>query len=366
MSASRVEPYTGTVPNRGQSQAAFNTNVSNFLNYIDALAPDINEFAGYLENLSAQTVALANVTVWAVGTTYNTGDTVYGSDGLTYRCTNDSVTGDDPVGSVTGNWIRIIFFPGENVATGLFRNLAISATGTNGVISISADMLMLRSSTDAKRGKVFTGVSLGPSTALSGTGAGRIDTGTVASNTWYHLYAIGKDDGTIGGIYSLSPTAPALPAGYSYYMRLGAFRTDSTANKYPLSYQQKGRDAAYKVAAGSNVTAYPLIASGIQGTWNLATPVYAPSSISAFAPPTSSHISIFAHRQGTSGDFNFYAAPAAGFQGINSVIPPPISMNGQVYALSGPAIMALESTNIYISASNAATSVRAYGWRDNI
>ncbi len=92
--------YSGTVPSRSDSQTEFDTNVENFLNYIDTLAVQIN-------TAQAEILALYSVTSYSGAATYNLPDTVYGSDGLTYRCAGTSVSGDDPVGSVTGDWVKL-------------------------------------------------------------------------------------------------------------------------------------------------------------------------------------------------------------------------------------------------------------------
>lgn len=49
----------------------------------------------------------AGAALWLVGTTYNSPDAVIGSDGQTYRCIGTSVLADNPVGSVTGDWVQI-------------------------------------------------------------------------------------------------------------------------------------------------------------------------------------------------------------------------------------------------------------------
>lgn len=63
-----------------------------------------------------------------------------------------------------------------------------------------------------------------------GTGNGGIDTGAVANTTWYHVHLIRKDsDASIDVLYSLSATAPTMPGGYTARRRLGAFKTNGSA-----------------------------------------------------------------------------------------------------------------------------------------
>lgn len=62
-----------------------------------------------------------------------------------------------------------------------------------------------------------------------GTGNGALDTGTINSNTWYHVFLIRRpDSGLVDVLVSTSPTAPMLPTGYTQLRRIGALRTDSS------------------------------------------------------------------------------------------------------------------------------------------
>ncbi len=68
-------------------------------------------------------------------------------------------------------------------------------------------------------------------------GLNGLDTGTVANNTWYYIYAIGDSlNYKPGGyVFSASPTAPTLPFGYDVYRLTGFARTDGSANLLPFS-----------------------------------------------------------------------------------------------------------------------------------
>lgn len=113
-----VAEYTGVVPSRTQSQSDFNDNVGDFLNYIDTFGPDLNDTvvdlnlavgevnsdAATASGAAATATAAANATAYSGSATYNYPDTVIGSDGHAYRCIDTGVTGDDPVGSTTGDW----------------------------------------------------------------------------------------------------------------------------------------------------------------------------------------------------------------------------------------------------------------------
>lgn len=70
-----------------------------------------------------------------------------------------------------------------------------------------------------------------------GTGNGGLDTGSIGDNE-YHVWLIRKDsDGTIDALFSLSATAPTMPAGYTAKRRIGSIFRASAAIR---TFIQKG------------------------------------------------------------------------------------------------------------------------------
>lgn len=64
-----------------------------------------------------------------------------------------------------------------------------------------------------------------------GDNAGGLDTGTVANNTWYHIFLIKRSDtGVVDALFSTSPTSPTMPTNYDLKRRIGAIKTDGSAN----------------------------------------------------------------------------------------------------------------------------------------
>ena len=58
-----------------------------------------------------------------------------------------------------------------------------------------------------------------------------LDVGTETSNTWYHVFIIHNPVAdTYQGLFSLSATAPTLPAGYTKFRRLGAIKNDLSSD----------------------------------------------------------------------------------------------------------------------------------------
>lgn len=64
-----------------------------------------------------------------------------------------------------------------------------------------------------------------------GSGNGGLDTGTVAADTWYHMWLIERSDTEVtDALFSLSATAPSMPGSYDRKRRIGAVLTDGSAN----------------------------------------------------------------------------------------------------------------------------------------
>lgn len=250
------------------------------------------------------------------------------------------------------------------LAGGGFRGLQLSAGGASSSINVSADALMVMS--PSLPPKVIS-----PSLTINSAaiGANGLDAGSISSNTWYAvwvLYNPGTD--VIEGRISLSSSSPTVSSGFTHKARVGWIRTDGTANKYPLGFKQYGRRVQYVVASGSNVSAYPVLISGVQGS--LTVPTYIAASTSGFVPPTSSVIDLIAIR-GNNTSSTIAAAPSSAFgSSTNDTNPPPlmVSMNtaGSPVSISSRGSFVLESSNIYCFSDGAANSLRCTGWEDNL
>ena len=245
-----------------------------------------------------------------------------------------------------------------------FKNLSASATGTNASVSVSADEIAVENGSNAYM--ILRSFSRTINSATSGAADG-LDTGTIAASTWYSVWAIAKADGTQGGLLSLSATAPTMPSGYTYKARIGWIRTDGTGNKYPLSFKQLGRKVTYVLAAGSNVTAYPIIATGTSGTFSAGTYTPTTQSVSSFVPSTASHIRLYFNSQNTAVSAAVTPNGAASWTGYGSNPAPEISFYGGASMTTFTTDMMLESTNIYWANSTGASFVMACGgWEDNL
>jgi hypothetical protein len=62
-----------------------------------------------------------------------------------------------------------------------------------------------------------------------GSGNGGLDTGIIAASTWYHVFLIKRPDtGVVDVCFSLSATAPTLPANYTLFRRIGSLNYTTT------------------------------------------------------------------------------------------------------------------------------------------
>jgi len=95
-------------------------------------------------------------------------------------------------------------------------------------------------------------------------GAAGLDTGAMANNTFYAVYAIGDSFGVEPGsvIISANSNAPLLPAGYDMYFRIGFIKSSGAAAILPFRQDGCGLDRwmwydasiATSVTAGSSAT----------------------------------------------------------------------------------------------------------------
>lgn len=250
--------------------------------------------------------------------------------------------------------------PATTASFASFKNLKITTTGTNATVTLTSDAVVIENS--ATVGRTIRNVSVSINTAT--TGANALDTGTIAASTWYYIHVIyNPTTNTVAGLASLSATSPTLPSGYTMSARAGAFPTDGTANKYPLSLKQFGRKVQYVVAAGTNVTAVPQMSSGVQGS--VTTPTWVAVSVNNFVPPTAGAIRVMTRYAGSG--FGSAVAPNNAYGSPSSANPPPLMIqstdaNGAVLS----ADFVLEGTNIYWASPGVSGLLACVGWEDNI
>lgn len=251
-------------------------------------------------------------------------------------------------------------------AWGSMKNLSIANnSGTpNSILDAAADELILE---DAD-GNTLRLRTIAQSPNMGASGAGGLDTGTEANSTWYSIWIIyNPATGTVSSLLSLSTTAPTMPSGYTFKMRVGWIYNDASSNF--LRILQKGRRAQYVVTAATNTAALPVLISGVSG--NVATPTWTAAAVATFVPPTASKIAVVltvSHGAAAAA----MAAPNNAYGPIFATTnPPPLAM-GQSVGSGGTtqsslwADFVLESANVYYASSNANAFLQCQGWEDNI
>jgi hypothetical protein len=103
----------------------------------------------------------------------------------------------------------------------------VNTWASNSTLTVTADGLVLfDASGNAKR---YASVSVTVDITVSG--ANGLDTGAEAGTSYYHIWGIGKPDGTFAAVLSTNSN-PTLPSGYTYYGMIGAVFNDGSSNFY--------------------------------------------------------------------------------------------------------------------------------------
>jgi hypothetical protein len=119
----------------------------------------------------------------------------------------------------------------SSLPTGYISGLGMSHdTDTEHDISIAAGRC--RDSTDAADIILASAiVKRADASWAVGTTNGGMDTGSIPATGTLHVWLIKRSDtGVVDALFSISATAPTMPANYDYKRRIGAFRTDASAN----------------------------------------------------------------------------------------------------------------------------------------
>lgn len=217
---------------------------------------------------------------------------------------------------------------------------------------------------------------------ITTSGAGGLDTGSVAASTWYYHWVIySSGNNTASCLDSLSATAPTMPSGYTFKARVGANQTDASANKCFSRVQQYGRVAHY-VAVGtvsgcSATTGFgPQVFSlGNSGTVNLATPTLTAKQVTGNgfpAPTTASRVNVIADTTYNGGTGSgILVAPSQAYSGSQNG---PTGSNGLPWQYPPAASiipnialwMTLESNSLSTAASGSANNFTGIAdWEDN-
>ena len=190
---------------------------------------------------------------------------------------------------------------------------------------------------------------------------------TIALNTWYYEYVIATASGTVGKIFSASPTSPTLPSGYTYWARTGAVLSDNasvyTSDGFAYLYNTLQKDKEYQFILQSNTNLNSALLNIASASTSSPIPVYIRNTV----PVTAKSIKLILLQTDNVG--TAWVAPNM-FYGDETVSYATMSY-GQVNNLNDgcSAIkidMILESDYVtYYSNLDSYTFLYVVGWTDN-
>ena len=117
---------------------------------------------------------------------------------------------------------------------GYFSGFTMANDGGAPNTTISVGAGSARDSTNANNielASALRGILQSSGAWAAGDNQNKLDAGARANNTWYHVFAIRKtSDGSADILFSLSPTAPTMPGGYSGFVLIESILTDGSGN----------------------------------------------------------------------------------------------------------------------------------------
>lgn len=195
----------------------------------------------------------------------------------------------------------------------LFRGGRMKFVNTNSVTLGSAS-LVLNLVPDSTASFTIEWPGASPVTAdITVAGAGGLDTGVEASDTWYAVYVIADTTGVnpVDALLSVSFVSPTLPAGYDIFFRLGAVRNDS-ASDFLEFLQTNGERNRHHLWVNESIITTQVLSGG-------SALVFATVSLAAFVPPSARRAMITWEFDGNVASADFaIRVPGAGTSRITS------------------------------------------------
>lgn len=320
-------------------------------------------------------VVSGSVTITSFGSTAQFNFPIYhiiftGAPLLTYNATSFILPGGVNVQAVAGDTAIALYLGSGNWQVVQYTSLAATpkptalsgAVGlvvTNGAtpasqIAVTADEVVMVSTA----GGAIRATVVSCTANLLTTGANGLDTGTMAASVWYHAYLISNGTAT-ACLASLSATAPTMPAGYKFKVRVGALQTDSV----PAFYRtvQRGYNAQYQIVAATNTATFPFVFSTSASAYT----AWLVSGNGACVPTTASavHISVMSI---TATAWGLAPNPSYGSPVAPGTQPLFCSLGSSLYATARCPAVVLESTSVYAWSNAAGTTFQCVGWTDKV
>lgn len=118
---------------------------------------------------------------------------------------------------------------------GAMNGLALSAASTTS-IGIAAGSCRNENAGTAVNMTLASAITKTLSAFAAGSGNGGLFNGSIAASTWYHVYVIQNNStGVFDAGFETNYPPLNIPAGYTAYRRLGAFKTNGSSQVTPFS-----------------------------------------------------------------------------------------------------------------------------------
>lgn len=160
--------------------------------------------------------------------------------------------GSAAAGTLTGNTLAANIINSSLAMRGGIAGLTLSNNATATKLDVAAGIC--KDSTNAVSITLAAAITAGLIQTSGAWAAGstqnKLDTGARANSTWYHVWAIMKDSDNSGDfLFSLSASAPTMPAGYTYKRRIGSVLTDGSGNI--TAFSQNGDEFLWPVTVNA-------------------------------------------------------------------------------------------------------------------
>lgn len=235
----------------------------------------------------------------------------------------------------------------DAMLAGVLRGLTLSTAGISATFGVAAG---------AASGMVLSSAYTKTTAAWAvGSGNGAMDTGAATFSTWYHVFIIARTDtGVVDILFSLSPTAPTMPASYTLKRRIGSMKTDTFTTW--TAFVQLGDEFLWLATTTPDYTTTTLGTSPATATLSVPTGFQVNALIRGGMNNASAGINVLVN------SFDETAvAPSAAVQTVNT---PSAGSSGQSFVIN---VRTNTSGQVRIVSSAASTTVNmtAYGWIDN-
>lgn len=140
------------------------------------------------------------------------------------------VRADTTANMIVTDYVRASGIPavGTSVPRSYLAGLTLSTAGASTTMSVAAGQAT--DSTNVTVMNLAASISKTTSAWAVGSASGGLDTGAIATATWYHFFLITRvDTGVVDVLFSLSASAPTMPANYTLKRRIGSGFTNGSS-----------------------------------------------------------------------------------------------------------------------------------------